>query len=402
MFNLALTVLFVAILSQLLYVLLVATNHTDFVKRYNQVYESYMPRTLLTVPCKGIDTGFVKNMISFLRLDYDQYDLHFVVESIDDPVWKQISEIIEKFEISSKARSVKLLVAGISDGYSQKNHNLLFSIKHAADDVEVFAFADSDARIDCHWLNHLLHQLRHKTTGIATGYRYFIPVHRSLSSLALSSMNAATAQIMGKSRHNQAWGGSMAVKRDLFERLDIATLWKGTISDDLTLTFAVRKAGLRIRFMPRCLTVSFEDMNWAQLFEFTRRQFLITRVAYFKVWSMALICLSNNFIGLWVMPVVTYFKFQAGSWEAWAYLLAGIIHWGSLYYRTYMRKQSFSLILGRYGKDAQKLSPWEMLLNPIWVILMLSLVILSSVGRTIRWRGIKYRLLGACRVKRLD
>ena len=44
----------------------------------------YQPPALLTVPCKGLDLDFDKNISSFFDQDYEGYLLWFVVGDTDD------------------------------------------------------------------------------------------------------------------------------------------------------------------------------------------------------------------------------------------------------------------------------------------------------------------------------
>ena len=54
----------------------------------------------------------------------------------------------------------------------------------------------------------------------------------------------------------QAWGGSTAIRKNVFEKLHIKEEWKTAISDDLVLTAAVKKAEYTIYFEPKCIMES--------------------------------------------------------------------------------------------------------------------------------------------------
>ena len=59
-----------------------------------------------------------------------------------------------------------------------------------------------------------------------SGYRWFIPMENNSATLALSVINAKIAQLLGVTRFNQAWGGSMAVRVDVFKRLGMDKIWQ--------------------------------------------------------------------------------------------------------------------------------------------------------------------------------
>jgi len=219
------------ILSQLLLSVLVYRNYRYALSKYRKNRSWYRPRTLLIVPCKGLDSAFQKNITSLFNQDYENYLLWFVVADKSDPAYDELYKLKNQLSQSSKALNVQVLAAGpvrnskdaentgqkekISNGAgkghscSQKLHNLLYCYERIGDDVEVMAFADSDACVRSDWLSHIVYPLRQSKNGAASGYRWFVPKKNNLASLALSAVNAKIAQLLGNTRFNQAWGGSM-------------------------------------------------------------------------------------------------------------------------------------------------------------------------------------------------
>ena len=191
------------------------------------------PRTILIVPCKGLDAHFDSNIRPFFRQDYENYRLLFVVESESDPAHEKLRLLKHKLGPSSRALDVQILVAGPSQSSSQKIHNLLHAFARIPADSEVLAFADSDICVHDDWLRRLIRPLQRPRNGLTTGYRWFVPTRNNAATLALSAINAAVAQFLGNSPFNQAWGGSMAIRVEDFRRLNIPQLWSNTLSDDL-------------------------------------------------------------------------------------------------------------------------------------------------------------------------
>ncbi|MCK5172215.1 MAG: glycosyltransferase family 2 protein, partial [Planctomycetes bacterium] len=255
----------VLILTQLVFLFQSCKNYGYALRKSRKKRTGYKPRTWLTVPCKGIDNAFDKNIASLFNLDYDDYYLAFVVEDSSDPAYERLCRLKEDLAAGSKAMDVFILTASIASGCSQKIHNLLYSCRKAPDDIEVFAFADSDACLRADWLSHLVHPLRKARHGAATGYRWFVPERNNLASLALSAINAKIAQMLGNTSFNQAWGGSMAIRTETFRKIGLDSIWQKAISDDLALSYAVKKAGLKINFTPACLVASYEETTWPKL-----------------------------------------------------------------------------------------------------------------------------------------
>jgi len=251
-----------AIVSQLVFLLQTYSNYRYALKKYRRKRSWYRPRAVLIVPCKGLDSAFRENITSFFDLDYENYLLWFVVADESDPAYDELCDLKNRLETDSKAQDVQVFVAGHSRSCGQKIHNLLYCYERIGDDVEVLAFADSDICVRSNWLSHIVYPLRQSKHGVASGYRWYIPKRNNLASLALSAMNAKIAQLLGNTPFNQAWGGSMAIRVDVFRRLGLDKIWAKALSDDLSLSGAVKKAGMKVAFVPACLVASYEATSW--------------------------------------------------------------------------------------------------------------------------------------------
>lgn len=284
--------------SQIAFLAHIYGNYRFAIKKYRKNRQWNKPKVALIVPCKGIDTNFDKNVASFFNQKYPNYTLWFVVEDAADAAYKRLAELKEKLLAASIASDVQIFVAGHSTSSSQKNHNLLYCYQKLPSDINIMAFADSDCCLRCDWLNHLIWPLRKEKYGASTGYRWFVPQKNNLATLALSALNAKVAQLLGNSPFNHAWGGSMAIKVDLFKSIGLDKIWAHAPSDDLSLTYAVRKAGRKLAYVPACLVASYEYITWPRLLEFARRQFVITRVCCPLTWFFGLFATLYSASGL--------------------------------------------------------------------------------------------------------
>lgn len=387
-------VVIAAIVLQLLFLLHTFQNYRYVIKKFKRDRSYYRPRTLLTVPCKGIDNAFEKNIASFFNLDFENYLLCFVVEDKSDTAYAKLCEIKDKLASMSKAQEVSVVVAGKAVGGSQKNHNLLFSCRNAPAEVEVFAFADSDACIRPDWLSHLVYPLGKSKNGASSGYRWFVPQESNLATLALSALNAKVAQLLGNSRFNQAWGGSMAIKVETFYKLGLDKIWENVISDDLTLSRTVRRAGLKMVFVPACLVASYEKSSWGELFEFARRQFLITRITSPGTWWFGLFSSVYSLSGLWAGAALAIYAGTIGAGNLMLYAAMPIVFFLGQVIRAILRQM---MIVKLLPDDVEKMKPAiiaDIGGNCIWSWLLFMCIAASAFGRTIIWRGVRYKLIG--------
>ena len=382
------------IASQLIFLLQMYKNYVYAIKKSAKRHDGYRPRTLLTVPCKGADNVFEENIASFFNLDYDDFYLWFVVEDSSDAAYEKLCKLKGKLAATSKAVDVRVMVAGCASTGSQKIHNLLYSCTNSPEDVEVFAFADSDACVRGDWLGHLVYPLRKSRHGASTGYRWFVPSENNLASLALSAINGKIAQLLGDTIFNQAWGGSMAIRAETFRRVKLDEIWQKAISDDLCLSYAVKKAHKKIIFVPGCLVASYEKTTWLKLFEFARRQFLITRVTIPGTWWFGFLSSVYSLAGLWAGAALAIYSASTGKAHLLLYAAVPIVFLIGQICRSILRQKMITRLL---CEDAHTMKPAmvaDILGNCIWSWLLFGCIVASAFGRTITWRGIRYKLLG--------
>jgi cellulose synthase/poly-beta-1,6-N-acetylglucosamine synthase-like glycosyltransferase len=382
-----------AIISQAVFFYQIVANYRFAIQKAARDRRRYHPRAVLIVPCKGLDAAFESNVASFYRQDYPDYALWFVVADTGDPAYGELLRLKEKLLHETNAREVKILVAGDAQSCSQKNHNLLCAYRRLPADIEIMAFADSDACLGGNWLAHIVHPLRKDKIGVTSGYRWFVPQKNNSATLALSLINGKIAQLLGPNRFNQAWGGSMAIRVELFRQLGIEQLWSQSITDDLTLSYAVRKASKRIRFVPACLVASHEQTNWRDFLSFGRRQFLLTRVATPGTWWFGLLSSVYSVLGLYGGAAAAIYAYYTANahWKLFA-AVSAVFFVGHLFRAILRQRLIFKLLPNdavamNISRAVDIAAGW--LLSPV----LLAIIISSAFGRRIRWRGITYKLI---------
>ncbi len=388
---------------QLLFVYSAARNYHYVLEKSTARKEAaYRPRVTLIIPCKGLDARFHSNIQSFFEQDYEDYRLFFVVENERDPAYRELQALKAQVNGRSHAAEIRTLVAGPSQASSQKIFNLLYAYRQVPEDTEVLAFADSDVHVQPDWLARLVRSLRRPRCGATTGYRWFVPLDNNLATLAMSAINGAVAQFLGNNPFNHAWGGSMAIRIENFRRLGIPEVWSNTLSDDLSLSRAVKRAGLKVIFVPECLVASFESTTWARLFEFGRRQFLITRVYAPWTWRLGLLSSLGSVAGFWGGAAVAIY---AASHHTDHVLLCSAIPClflaGQLI-RAVLRQLTAGQVLKTHVLRLFPAAMADILGCWLWSIVLLVLMISSAFGRTIRWRGIRYKLISPTQTVILD
>lgn len=387
-----------AVLAQWLFVCYAVRNYryvrTKSTERKENVYR---PRVALIIPCKGLDSHFHSNIQSFIEQDYENHRLFFVVEAESDPAFQELIALRGRFGPGSHALDIQILVAGHSQASSQKIFNLLYGYQQVPDDTEVLAFADSDVCAQRDWLSRLVRPLRRAKCGAATGYRWFIPIHNNSATLALSAINGAVAQSLGNTPLNQAWGGSMAIRTEDFRQLRIPEIWSNTLSDDLSLSQAVKQAGMKVIFVPECLVASFESMTWARLLEFGRRQFLITRVYAPWTWWLGLLSSLGSVAGLWGTAAAAVHTASIHGGHILLVTAIPCLFLAGQLARAVLRQLIAAQVLKAHLSQLIPAALADILGCWLWSVVLLVSLLSSAFGRTIRWRGIRYRLISPTR-----
>ena len=395
-------VIVAVIVVQVLFTFLVLCNHRYALKKYQRQRIVYRPRCALIVPCKGLDEMFDKNIESFFCQAYEDYHLLFVVEDQTDPAHDRLLNLAAKYGSTSQAKTVDILVAGPAASCSQKLHNLLFAYRTIPKDTEALVFADSDACAGPDWLAHISHPLRKDKNGASSGYRCFIPQNNNTASIALSSLNAKVCQLLGNTPFNLAWGGSMAIRVDNFREFDLERIWQKALSDDLSLSRAVRRHHRKMVFVPGCMIASFQTTTWKELLEFSRRQFIITRIYSPLMWVFALLNTALGVLTLWGSLAIAIRAQQAGWPYVGVYWLPPVLFWGLQFYRAVLRQKIISTLLPEYKEQMKTARYADLFFFWGWSILLLLLILTSAVGRIITWRNIRYRLNSPLDIQIID
>lgn len=353
---------------------------------------NYTPFVTVIAPCRGLDDGLADNLRAITEQDYPDYEVIFVVDDKNDPSVSVIEQIMAETRPVGSVHNTKLIVAEKAKAASQKVENLREAVLHADENSEAFIFVDSDARPSKNWLRFLVAPLQEKNVGAATGYRWFISKKQTFASEMRSAWNASIASALGpNTKTNFCWGGSMAIRRDIFDEIDMREKWRGTLSDDFAVTRALNEASLPIVFVPQALTASVEDCAFVELLEFTTRQMKITRVYAPHLWKLSFIG-SGVFNIVMIAALLIVIFSRANNIEVFAAIatltLVTIFSVG----KSSLRLNAVKLALPVYKIELER-QLWTQ--NTLWLLtpaLFLYNSVAALASRRLTWRGITYEL----------
>jgi len=354
-----------------------AGTHTGF----------FAPRVALFCPVKGAEPGLEQNISALVSFSYSDYEIFFAMASADDPARK----IIERITAGSKHK-IHMVIAGRPNGCGEKVNNLRAAVLQAAAGFDVYVFADSDGRPGRSWLSRLVAPLSDSNLGAVTTFRWFFPQIGGFWSALASAWNAPVATYLGEHRGNFCWGGGTAIRRERFEQCNVFEFWNGSVSDDFSLTHALRQYGLPIQFAPECIVPTVFDCDARGLLEFTNRQIIITRVYESRLWlrggfAHALYCAAV------LLGIGLFISYSVAGAPAIQLLLLALIPPILSMGRGVLRLAAIMEVLPEW-KTKLLAEGWIWtFLAAIAPFLALWNTLVALFSRQIRWRGVRYKLV---------
>jgi cellulose synthase/poly-beta-1,6-N-acetylglucosamine synthase-like glycosyltransferase len=365
--------------------LLSGIRYAAYVRREtSRPLPDFQPFASVIAPGRGLEPGLVDNLRPLLTQDYQRYEVLFVFDALDDPAITIVNELR-----STAAIPTRIIIAGPATDSGQKVHNLRTAVNEVDPQSEVLVFVDTDARPAQDWLRKLVAPLADQTIGASTGYRWFVPERGGIASRLRSVWNASVASALGSDTvKNFCWGGSTAIRRSTFTRLNVADHWRGTVSDDFTITRVLKDAKLPIHFTPNCLVASAGDCGFRELFEFTTRQIKITRVYASHLWLPLLLgsaLFAIAFFGGLILLILQILQILSPTLFLPIVLLI-IFTLGAT--KSFLRFRAVSGVLHTSSLDLLA----HIFLWPFASLLYLYNAIVAGFSRRINWRGITYEL----------
>lgn len=341
-------------------------------KKYNS---SYNPFAAIFIPCKGIEKGMKQYLQAMLKQDYHNYRAYFIVEKEEDPAVEIIKEIIKD------DTQTELVIAGKASQCCQKNHNLLAAIEKEEQNTqksEIYVFADADVKPSPSWLYDLVLPMSDSAISATTAYRWLKPKEFSFWGTMHAMLSAYLGTLMSSSKG--MWGGSMAIKKEVFERYRVKECWSRALGDDIPLMSIITKNNLKRIFVPICTAESENVINERKaLYEWFVRQNQYLKVYCFPLWITACILTFINSLTVILTPFFIATALFIPSLTPYVIPLA-----------VYMLLMLGIMSLSRFeGNKGQSFFTWILMAYPAMIMGIVTLI--ASGGRKdMLWRGIRY------------
>ncbi len=209
---------------------------------------AWRPPVSVLKPLCGEDHDLAANLRSFCRQDYPAFQLVFGVRDTTDPAVATVERLMAEFPAADlvlvadrRQRGSNLKVANL--------HNMLPAARH-----DILVIADSDMRVGPGYLAAMCAPLADPAVGIVTCLYRGTPTRGLWSRLACLHINhgflpqAVVGAAIGAGAG--CFGASLALRREMLERVGGLAAIEDDLADDYALGAAVRRVGGRIELLP--------------------------------------------------------------------------------------------------------------------------------------------------------
>jgi cellulose synthase/poly-beta-1,6-N-acetylglucosamine synthase-like glycosyltransferase len=291
------------------------------------------PRARIFVCLKGEMPRLPETALALDRQDYPgEFGVTFVTEACaarGDVAAARLETLLPALRRSDHVVAGRVLDDGMR--CAQKNYNLLAGIRHGEAEhgpLEIFAFCDGDLSVQPSWLRKMVRPLATGRAEASTSFHYIAPEGRRLLA-ALHGILEACQSLAALVCRGATWGGSMAIRAEVFHRHGLAEIWSRTVVDDMTLSRVLQRSRLRVTPIAQFLVSSRSEItSYRSFLAWLGRQFFFVKTYLPSLYRVLGVMMALNVATLWLGTFhAAYFvihdTWPTGIWAAATSILTG-------------------------------------------------------------------------------
>lgn len=358
------------------------------------VNEEALPPAVVVLPVRGADPSLTGCLHGLLNQDYPHYSVRIIVDSLEDPAWNLVREILG--DDPGPSIQVSPLQAR-RETCGLKTSALLQAIATLDESCQVVALIDADVIPHRRWLRDLALPLTNPRVGASTGIRWFMPHEATWGSLVRYVWNVA-ASIQMYALHIP-WGGSLALRADVLRRSDLLQKWAVSLWEDTACYRSIQELGLQLEFVPAATMVNRETTDLKSCFRFIRRQMLNVRL-YHASWRAILGQGVASALTLAAALALSVAGLAVGDGTAAAILIGGLVlDWAALGLAVKWVERRVHGAPCKGDGDTPAVSLKTICAIPLTRAVYFACLASASVLDRVSWRGITYEVKGPWAVR---
>lgn len=323
-----------------------------------------LPSVSVLKPVSGLDAGFESAILGHALQDYPEFEILFGVSSLDDPAVPAIRNLIEQHP----KVQIRLIVCTTKtpNGKVGILIDLLREARHP-----VLLVNDSDISVPKDYLRRVAGRLVMQQAGLVTClYRATANSVAGLWEAFGISIDFVPSTLVAPlvGIREFGLGSTLCFRREDLEKAGGFEAVSSYIADDYQLAKRITATGGRALMSEVVVQTNLSKPSWLEVWKHQVRWARTIRVSR-----------GDGFLGL---PIT-----HAGLWIA----LALLCNLWSLAFMLYLARVAMAVLGGFVALEswlALLLSP----LAPLWDLWAFIVWLTAFAGRTVEWRGERYRL----------
>jgi len=368
-------------------------------KEWHEPKDAYRPKVTVILALRGGDPFLRRCLEGLLSQDYAQYAVRIVVDHPNDPALQTVQTMLDEHVSTGSSTvgttDVKLLIASRHrETCALKCNSLLEAVEQLDADADIVVTLDADTNPYPTWLAELVEPLSDDRFAVASGMRWYFPPKSNIGTLVRYLWNAAAFVQMYF--YKIPWGGSLAIRRELFSQYNLAERWEHSLTDDVSLYSIARRSGKRIAYVPSVLMDNRETCRLIPFFYWVRRQVLGVKL-YHPSWSAVLgQCLLISLPQI-ILIALMLGTAGLGKWHEFYQVLGTfVLYWLSVLGAFFPMEQAVRRLMKRTSAAPDHPS-WRMIAVMVLAVPLTQAVYTAAVVslfwlKKVEWRGVWYEL----------
>jgi ceramide glucosyltransferase len=366
------TLLVVAAIPFIYYFLVIysTTRFLQVSKRENPRNDDFTPPVSCLKPIKGLDIDAYDNYASFCRQDYPEYEIVFCIDP-GDPALEVIEQLVHDFP----EQDIRVLFGSGREAVNDKVARLTRLTNEAKYDI--FIITDGDVRVRPDYLRTVVSPFRNPKLGAATCLYRATEERTFLESLQSISMASDffAGILVGWNLDGVKFtlAQSILTTRAAIQSFGGYAFLEDRPVDDMQVGRLAAKNGFETKLLPYVVE-SVADFRSLPEFLYKRVRWM-TGMRFMRPWGHA------GLVFTWGLP-----------WALLAVALHPTIPIAIAYLGGYLALRfTITWLVGM--RTMRQPGIWKRFpLIPLWDALAFGIWLASFTRRTIRWRGVNYRL----------
>lgn len=244
---------------------------------------------------RGCDPSLRGSLAGILNQQYEDYQVHLVVDHRTDLAWNFVHDIKSEFDKRDLLTIHEMCEP--SETCSLKCHAIVQALEKVPEQARFIAFLDADVTPHPTWLAELTGPLVDPSVGGVTGNQWFEPERPAgPGSLTRSLWNGGA--LVPTIYFSNPWAGSFAMRSEDMDASGLRKIWSRSVVDDGPIHKAINGIGLRIVFAPSLIMVNKEPCTISYVNRWVTRMLTWSRL-YEKTFFLSIIhAVFSNFVML--------------------------------------------------------------------------------------------------------